>query len=194
MRTAYTLLIAVFTLLLIPEEMRTGIGPRFALIKNSSKLITPKTPDELQYRNLLAGLYLQETNCPGTIGNTRTQLFSAFGNQAYHILNKYYGVDSDILLLKKKAKLAGAIVFSANQAKHLLDITLLAIDQKHHRKGYGTLLLDELEKNHPGYTVRLSVFKENASARAFYQNRGFKLVGQGKHCFCLVKKLVQSNT
>ncbi len=178
-------------LLLCVTNIQTfgGIAPRFTLFKNSSLLIKPYTQEQRQYRKHIAKLIFQEKNCTGIIGVTRLQAFSKLGQDAYRLLDKYYTSDTDILVLKKKGEIAGILLFLANQEDLFLDIVILVVDEKYHHRGYGKMLMSELHRNFPGYTARLSVFKENTKALVFYKKLKYYLVSETPHCFDLDKKL-----
>jgi putative acetyltransferase len=55
---------------------------------------------------------------------------------------------------------------------------MLFIDPRHHGRGVGTALLDDVARDFP--VLRVDVNEENPSGRRFYAARGFRQVGRSE--------------
>ena len=58
------------------------------------------------------------------------------------------------------------------------EIHMLFIDPRHHGRGVGTALLDDVARDFP--VLRVDVNEENPSGRRFYAARGFRQVGRSE--------------
>lgn len=56
-------------------------------------------------------------------------------------------------------------------------IAMLFVDPRWHRTGMGSALID-FARHHYGLPLTVDVNEQNPAAQAFYQRRGFKLVGR----------------
>ena len=93
-----------------------------------------------------------------------------------------------LVLQKDKKQVLGFIAFYCNDyVNYKAFISMIAVKNQYHHKGWGTKLLEEaikISQNEGMKTLSLEVAKENRKAQDFYRKQGFLLVKEEKNsCF-----------
>lgn len=103
----------------------------------------------------------------------------------------------NLTLQTKDGEEIGFICWHVFPERKVLEVHLIYVDKKFQRKGYGTMLIQEVLKKYTDYeNVYLHVVATNIEAINFYLHFGFKvmfgyrdLYGEKQNSFFLVKKL-----
>jgi ribosomal protein S18 acetylase RimI-like enzyme len=102
------------------------------------------------------------------VWQTPEKLTAQFVNPAIHFA-----------IVRDEENLPAAVMTLRKVSDNEVKILRLYVDADHRKRGLGSMLLKHISEVFPCQkTIRLDVDEKNATARNFYESRGFKIIGE----------------
>ena len=108
------------------------------------------------------------------VGGTKGDCPPGYDSVEWH---KQMAREGHLYLAKIENDLVGAAVIFPDETKNSVYIGRMFIDSVYHRKGYGILLMECIEKNYPfGTEFNLDTPSWNVRTNAFYVKSGYQVI------------------